>query len=80
MQAKSFLLQISLSCFFGIDFFLAISYFNGLFGATDQWVGVLGLRFQGSTLTTASRIVVLTASSSPLLFLQSLFPPLKSSV
>lgn len=41
VRGKSFLLEISYSYFFRVDFFLAISYFNGLFGATDQWVGVL---------------------------------------
>jgi len=42
VHEKSFLLEISLSYFFRVDFFLAISYFGGLFGNIDQWVGVLG--------------------------------------
>lgn len=68
--------EMSHSYFFSFRFFLAISCFSGLFGAADQRVGVLVWWLWGPTPTTASRILILTASCSLLLFLQSLFPSL----
>lgn len=82
MQANLFLELTHISYFLGIHFFLVIFELTDLLGSTNDWTGVLGVLF-GQYPTAAgvfSIWVFVWGCPQELLFLESLFPPLRKGI